>query len=317
MWLSDLVMLGCSTRTFDHEAPAVTRPTLCTFLAVASFCLACISGCNRPLPDRLNIVDLEGIYRGWQPTDLFQDPQMVALAIAIQKGDLQKIDDLLAAGVDVNARGKDDITPLGWALMIRNKPAFRRLLERAADPNEKIVPFQTGASTVTDVVARDAADSEWLELVLAHGGDPNLSTTDEQTTPIVSAIDYSDIGPVQDRIIELLISAGADLNHQDFQGSTALLWAMARNRYDIAYRFLQAGADFRIKDKQGRDLGYKLITADFSLGRNGQLWRERLIDFLEDKGFDFGAAEALAAVKDPEGLARWEHYKKARAAGKK
>ena len=293
-------------------------PTFAVWLSIAGCCLGCISGCDRPLPKHLNIIDLKlvGFGRRWQPTDLFQDPQVVALAVAIKKGDLKKIDELLDSGVDVNAQGKDDITPLGWALMIKNKAAFRRLLERGADPNQKILKFGTGALTVTDIVARDETDSQWLELVLKHGGDPNVATTDDRDTPIVSVIYYCSIGPGKDKNLELLIKAGADLNHQDVEGWTPLMRAMMHNAYDIAYRFLQAGADYRIKDNQGRDLAYDLITADFELGRDGQMWRERLIDFLEEKGCDFGPAEALAAVKDPAALARWEQHKKERAAKK-
>lgn len=282
-------------------------------LAIAVACLACISGCGRPLPERLNIVDFT-TPRGqiWEPRDLFADPQVISLAVAVKNGDLHEIDRLLSAGVDVNAKGKDDITPLGWAMMIRNKAAFRHLLERGANPNQRVLPGMTGALNVTDVAARIDDDSEWLDIVLQHGGDPNVSTDPDGETPIFTVLNqFFDSNAVKKKKIDLLIKAGADLNHQNAKGITPLMWAVRWNQCDIGYSFLEAGADFRIKDTQGRDLGYSVICC---WPPTPMEWREKVIDFLEKRGFSFDVGETFAASQDREALARWEAYKKKKVA---
>ncbi len=45
------------------------------------------------------------------------------------------MDQLIADGVDVNAKGKDNVTPLFWAFFDNKLPRFKKLLEHGADPN--------------------------------------------------------------------------------------------------------------------------------------------------------------------------------------
>ena len=101
-------------------------------LPIAMLGLSLIVGCMSKSPDYVNVVDFPPHSTGsrWSPAEIFSDPQLIALAKAVKKQDLREIDQLIAAGVDVNAAGKDNVTPLAWALMLQKKKAFKRLLQR-------------------------------------------------------------------------------------------------------------------------------------------------------------------------------------------
>lgn len=69
----------------------------------------------------------------------FADPQVGALAAAAARGNVAEIDRLVQAGADVNATGKDNVTPLAIALAKRNLAGVTRLLALGADPNHVLV----------------------------------------------------------------------------------------------------------------------------------------------------------------------------------
>src|SRR5215471_13824001 len=75
---------------------------------------------------------------GWKAEDYFTDPQVIALCKAIQANDLTEMDRLITAGANVNAKGKDNMTPLLWAFPDNKLDRFKKLLEHGADPNVAI-----------------------------------------------------------------------------------------------------------------------------------------------------------------------------------
>jgi hypothetical protein len=75
---------------------------------------------------------------GWNATDFFADPQVIALCDAIAADDVARMKELIAAGADVNARGKGNMTPLLWAFVDNKPERFRLLLEAGANPNVDI-----------------------------------------------------------------------------------------------------------------------------------------------------------------------------------
>ena len=72
---------------------------------------------------------------GWKAADFFTDPEVIALGDAIAANDLDRMRQLIAAGADVNAKGKGNMTPLLWAFFDEKPERFRMLLEAGADPN--------------------------------------------------------------------------------------------------------------------------------------------------------------------------------------
>jgi ankyrin repeat protein len=236
----------------------------------------------------------------------FGDVKVAALAVAAARGDLRQIDDLIAHGVKPNARASNGMTPLMWALDAKNKAGFRRLLLRGAAPDYVLkgdlpngFPEPRCLSPIA-CAAGDQSDSEWLEILLKHGANPNLvhpkvggeDTVDYSAgmTAIFFAIDSGRM-----KSVDLLIKAGADVNHQDNFGETPMFHAARSAKFSVVLRLLEAGADYRIRNNDGEDLAYRTALFDIptdasASGRDCQ----KVIAFLEGKGVDMGPARKKA-----------------------
>lgn len=208
--------------------------------------------------------------------DHFSSPSQTRLAEAAARGEVRKIDELLKGGADINARGKDNMTPLLWSMLKKNKPGFRHLLERGADPD-----VQTPSGYYVMSIAAITDDLEYLDLLLTHGGDPNLVDSKDGTTPI-----FRSIGRLKLANVRRLIAAGANLNFRDHQGSTPAIYAAIQRQYDMVYYLLEAGADPTIKDNIHESLGdYATEFAEtFDPKGEANRWRLKVIELLRAKG---------------------------------
>ncbi len=222
----------------------------------------------------------------WRPRDFFANANVIALALAAERGDTKEIDRLVSAGTDVNTRGKDGMTPLLWAMWAKNKVGFLQLLERGADPNLQLTGGSSIGSSVTSWSARAENDSEWLEIVLKHGADPNLvnpgGSGSTNKTPIFDAIDSREA-----RNLDLLIKAGAKLDYRDSCGNTPMMYAAGANWFDSVYRLLEAGADYRIRDNYGYDLADEVVNSRVDRQSDSEQWRQKVIAFLSRDGVNF------------------------------
>jgi uncharacterized protein len=90
--------------------------------------LGVLSGCSSRHPhNRL----------GWKAEDFFSDKDVIALCRAIEKKDAAEIDRLVKSGVNVNVKGRSNMTPLLWAFPM-GEDAFKQMLDLGADPNVKL-----------------------------------------------------------------------------------------------------------------------------------------------------------------------------------
>ncbi len=167
---------------------------------------------------------------------------------------------LIAAGANVNERGKDNMTPLLWAYPDDKPDRFKALLEAGADPNVLVESdFNTRQSihpgmAVTHMAAKTNF-KEYFDLVFDHGGDPNLVdrgiTGLGNDTPLFLAIRAAGAGDRRERV-QKLIDKGVDLNHKNGSGFTPPMEAVAfLSQYDIALLLLQNGADPEINMSHG------------------------------------------------------------------
>lgn len=249
----------------------------------------------------------------WKAGKFFTDAGVIALCRAIEARDLAKIDELVKSGVDINAKGRGNMTPLLWAFPM-GEDVFKKMLDLGADPNVKLTEntlILPKSKSVTfacvelvdglmySSLFHDVAMDNYLRLVLEHGGDPNSEDMDGET-PLFAAFNYS---PHAARKVAELTRFGADLNHRDKQGYTAVYSAAGGGVYDSALVLLQAGADYRIPASNGSDLVLKLQWAlKTPQGPGGLVVTDRdlvraqpLFDWLTKEGVDWDAARAALA----------------------
>lgn len=266
-------------------------------VAILSIAAAGLAAFFLPTPQRAKI--------GWKAEDYFKDPAVVALCNAIAEDDVAEIDRLVAAGADANARGKDNMTPLLWAFLSA-ETTFKRVLEHGADPN---VIFTSDFGTRSrmpwgeSVIGLSASfkSPNRLKLALQHGGNPNVVNLKNGETPIFVAIL---VGRTEH--IQLLIDAGADLNHQGQSRNTPLLHAAAGGAYLYVLTFLDAGADYRLLGLASNDLVLAVARRDTKYMGEMQLADYRkVVAFLEGKGADFDAARRELAIRAKESKERF------------
>ena len=218
--------------------------------AVIRFLLS--AGASREAKDR----------RGWTP-----------LAFAAAKNNsVEMVNALVDAGADIDARARDGATPLLLALRGgANRGAVISLLDSGADREAKDLSgrvlgdyFKASrfkADAAIAALIQDAAGQKPLEpsrlvqlcrfgsakrlrSALKAGSDPNAAV--DGLTPLMwAARDNRDKD-----MLSALIDAGADVNAQDPEGRTALMYAV-KNPAAVA-TLMNAGARVDLFDKNGR-----------------------------------------------------------------
>jgi ankyrin repeat protein len=213
---------------------------------------------------------------GKTPEFYYKDSKIIKLCKAISRNDEQAVDELLQQGVDINAIGKEGMTPLWWAFSLNSKKRFEMVLKKGGNPNIR-TKMQYGKSVMNLAVRHK--DVDYLKLALKYGGNPNYQDT-EYCTLLYDAIPYHSLEKVK-----LLYEAGADINHQDYMGNGLFMHAIGHLYYDIAFFLLEHGYDYTAPlqqytiaeiiagEYQQRDPNYYLYP-----------YLLKIIDFLESKG---------------------------------
>jgi hypothetical protein len=237
---------------------------------------------------------------------VFSDKKVVALTLAAQAGDVAKIDALVGDGVDVNARGKCNNTPLLRTLYARNWEGYQALLRHNADPN---ILDDRGAA-VTLLAAEDG-DPKWLREALAHGGNPDLvdlgNPYAHDSTPLFYAVGFSPVTLSGRREnVRLLLAAGADPNYQHWDGKSAFYYAIEVTDYEDAAAMLDAGADIHLKAVDGLDAVEFLRrglakSGTYAIDDDHKKWLSELIERMNAKGAKLTARESLEPPGDGPG----------------
>jgi ankyrin repeat protein len=157
------------------------------------------------------------------------------LARAAAEGRVEDVKRLVKGGAQVNAVGKQNMTPLVWALTARNPAGMRALLELGADPNQRVGP-EKQFHPVWLAAGQD--QPEQLRVLLEFKGDPNAPHKGADYVPLLRVLGA---GPSALTNTQLLVKSGADINASDQIGNPFILDASSLGHYDIILFALQNG----------------------------------------------------------------------------
>jgi ankyrin repeat protein len=171
---------------------------------------------------------------------------------------------LLAHGANVNARQTRELCVGG-----KENAGEQRLLTPKSEPERAFfLPCnrdlngwgvnlnRTGATPF--LLASQHADVEMMRLLIDHGADPTLTTTEHQTPLMVaSGIGIFGLGASPgsneeaSEAARFLVEIGADVTAVDDHGDTALHGAALRGANDIVQLLVDKGASLTVRDAMG------------------------------------------------------------------
>ena len=101
-----------------------------------------------------------------------------ALHDAVLDGDVERVEQLLAAGADPNRADDDGLTPLHFAAQSGSVEAAQLLLDAGAEPN---AVNRHGNSSLFVAVFNSRGEGELIRLLRDRGANPNLENLHGQT----------------------------------------------------------------------------------------------------------------------------------------
>jgi ankyrin repeat protein len=157
---------------------------------------------------------------------------------------------MIAKGANVNARDRDDITPLHRAARNHQHEIAKLLISQGADVNAK---DNNGATPLFSAMGHQEDGKETsltdklltAELLIAKRANVNAKDNNG-VTPLHQAA--SNHGR---EVAEFLISRGADINAKDNNGITPLSSAARNHNHEVAELLITKGVDINTKDNDG------------------------------------------------------------------
>ncbi len=226
-----------------------------------------------------------------------------ALGLALFNGNYAVASLLIDNHASVNQADAQGFTPLFWAVdrrnmetapnfpwMVTTDPMFliRKLLDAGANPNAIInnTPrsrMREGSPRIVMATALMravfSADLEVVNLLLAHGADPGIISSDRETNVAAAAGlgfirgDHKE-RPIADRleILKMMVKMGGNVNAADNYGITPLMAAANLGDVSIIQYLIDNGADLSAHDLGKKNDGQfgssiePLMPIDYAIG---------------------------------------------------
>ena len=196
---------------------------------------------------------------GGLPVDTRNRQGLTPLLVSSGAADIEQMRYFLQKQSDPNATDNQGRSALAYALTSQKMEAVHTLLENGSSPNGDL----EGTHPVIYAVQQN--DEGLLSKLLEHGGNPNVLTTDDNTSALQLAagrkryhlmeqllkhkavpdanllITASHEG--DEKQVAMLLEHGADVTRSDDQGFTALSHASIQQHVPIVRRLLEKGAN--------------------------------------------------------------------------
>ena len=197
-----------------------------------------------------DIAAVEALLQAGGDVDVPDSHGTAALHWATYRDDVAMVARLIAAGADVNRASRYGATPLSLACVAANPAIVEPLLDVGAYPNLVAAgepPLLTCART---------GRVETVELLLAHGANPNVTDDWKGQTALMWAVAEDHIA-----IIDTLVAHGADVN-VTATGLTPLLIAVQLGQEASMHTLLAAGADVTVTSPAKQPLTHVAAATD-------------------------------------------------------
>lgn len=209
-----------------------------------------------------------------------------AMITAIRQGHYNKLLQMVVAGADVNAVGRDGRMPLMQAVQSSDLNAVRLLLEYGADPN-KSSDLRQHLPPLCPALGN--ADLNISQLLIDYGADINASINAQEFGSILVYFCASDAnhGAKSDKLFDILLQSGMNLIGRKLKdGVTLMHW------------FARSGSLSYLKKWGGVGLGFLDVTTDgenaLHLATRSNVKDQEMLDvvcFLVEKGVDLNAVD--------------------------
>ncbi len=150
-------------------------------------------------------------FNGMTVEQAFTDKRTAAMVDAVSHGRFKEADKQLAAGADVNAVGKDGLSPLLWVMHTADDDMGKMeyLLKAGANPN-----YRAEGHGVSAMSWAAKSSKKPLLLLLRYKGDPDLLGPRDIPLLYQAALSF------RRDVIEVLLDHGADINNHAHWGET-------------------------------------------------------------------------------------------------
>lgn len=249
-----------------------------------------------------------------------------ALGLALFNGSYDVASLLIDSHANVNHADAQRFTPLFWAVDRRNMetapnfpwmvttdplPVIQKLLDAGANTNALVnstprARMREGSPRIVFATAlmraAFAGDLELVKLLLAHGADPHIQSSDRESS-LMAACGLAFINGYHRQhssaerleVVKLMVDLGEDVNHADSYGITPLMAAANLGDIDIVRYLIAKGADLGAHDlgkKNDGNFGSSiepLMPIDYAIGvgtfvpNNAVIMHDDVVKFMAEE----------------------------------
>jgi len=190
--------------------------------------------------------------------DVFVDTRDIALAEAVALGDRDAINAAIAAGANVNARGDKGTPMLMWAMAKDSVTGFEALLDNGANlkalANDPAFTRKGERTKEVIELVVSGTNGKFLKTALDHGFNPDYVPDSYMNESLLFRTVWNHTIPNA----EILLDAGADINHAEANKDTPLLLAQGIRDYEMVSFLLSRGANPLIENSGNVNLAARI-----------------------------------------------------------
>jgi ankyrin repeat protein len=182
-------------------------------------------------------VIIAGLLRGRVNVELKDEDGRTPLMLAVYRNNTAVARLLIAAGANVNAQDKLLNSPFLYAAASGCEEIVRLSMQHGAD--HKVLNRYGGTALIS---ACERGHQAVVAALLEDKGFPADHINNLGRTALLEAIILGNGGPQYETVVQMLVTAGCDVNIADKEGVTPLQHAVYRGFRKIAWQLMQAGA---------------------------------------------------------------------------